>query len=62
LCAALGRAENILAELDRALGVLGLVGERRVAKLVYLAVVSRLLDWPVCVALTYFRQFRQMGR
>jgi hypothetical protein len=50
-CAGLARAENVLAELDRALGTLGLVGERRVAKLVYLALVSRLLDWPVCVAL-----------
>jgi hypothetical protein len=51
LCAGLARAESILAELDPALGMLGLVGERRVAKLVYLALVSRLLDWPVCVAL-----------
>jgi hypothetical protein len=51
LCADLARTENILAELDLALGMLGLVGERRVAKLLYLALVSRLLDWPLCVAL-----------
>jgi hypothetical protein len=51
LCAGLARVENILAELDLALGMLGLVGERRVAKLLYLALVSRLLDWPVCIAL-----------
>jgi hypothetical protein len=49
-CAELARAENILAELDWALASVGLVGERRVAKLVYLAVTSRLLERPVSVA------------
>ena len=33
------------------LGAVGLVGERRVAKLIYLAVTSRLLDRPVSIAL-----------
>jgi len=49
LCANLARAENILAEFDRALGTVGLVGERRVAKLIYLAVTSRLSDRPVSI-------------
>ena len=48
-CAELAHAENILAGFDRALGTIGLVGERRVAKLLYLAVTSRLLDRPVSV-------------
>jgi hypothetical protein len=51
LCADLARSENILAEFDRALEMVGLVGERRVAKLIYLAVTSRLLDGPVSIAL-----------
>ena len=37
LCADLARSKNILAEFDRALEMVGLVGERRVAKLIYLA-------------------------
>jgi len=49
LCAELARSENILAEFDRALATVGLVGERRIAKLIYLAVTSRLLDHPVSV-------------
>ena len=49
-CAELARAESILAEFDRALGTIGLVGERRVAKLIYLAVTSRLFDRPVSIA------------
>jgi hypothetical protein len=49
-CADLARSESILAEFDRALGTIGLVGERRLAKLTYLAVTSRLLDRPVSVA------------
>jgi hypothetical protein len=49
-CANLARAENILAEFDRALGTVGLVGERQVAKLIYLAVTSRLSDRPVSIA------------
>jgi len=51
MCAELARSENILAEFDRALATAGLVGERRIAKLIYLAVTSRLLDHPVSVAL-----------
>lgn len=50
LCASLARAENILAEFDRALATIGLVGERRVAKLIYLAITSRLLDRPISIA------------
>ncbi len=50
LCAELARSANILAEFDRALEMVGLVGERRVAKLIYLAVTSRLLDRPVSTA------------
>jgi MarR family len=50
LCAGLAGTENILAEFDRAVGIIGLVGERRVAKLIYLAVTSRLLDCPVSIA------------
>jgi hypothetical protein len=49
-CADLARAENILVEFDRALETVGLVDERRVAKLIYLAVTSRLLDRPVSIA------------
>jgi hypothetical protein len=51
LCADLARSKDILAEFDRALSTVGLVGERRVAKLIYLAVTSRLLDRPVSIAL-----------
>ena len=50
LCGGLAQSENILAEFDRDLGTVGLVGERRIAKLIYLAVTSRLLDHPVSVA------------
>jgi hypothetical protein len=50
LCADLARSENILAEFDRALAVVGLVGERRAAKLIFLAVTSRLLDHPLSIA------------
>jgi hypothetical protein len=50
-CAELARAVNILAEFDQVLGTIGLVGERRIAKLIYLAVTSRLFDRPVSVAL-----------
>jgi len=51
LCADLARSGDILAAFDRALETVGLVGERRVAKLIYLAVTSRLLDHPVSIAL-----------
>ena len=50
-CAGLARAKDILMEFDQALGTVGLVGERRIAKLLYLAVTSRLLDRPVSIAL-----------
>ena len=49
-CADLARLPSILAELDKDMSRVGLVGERRVGKLIYLAVVSRLLDRPVSVA------------
>jgi hypothetical protein len=51
VCADLARSGNILAEFDQALGTVGLVGERRIAKLIFLAVTSRLLDHPVSIAL-----------
>jgi hypothetical protein len=46
-------AENrdILSALDRALGLCKVVGERRNAKLIYLALTSRLLSEPVSLAL-----------
>jgi hypothetical protein len=49
-CAELACAENILEEFDRALATIGLVGERRAAKLIYLGVTSRLLDRPASIA------------
>jgi len=49
LCAELARSGDILAKFDQALETVGLVGERRVAKLIYLAVTSRLLDRPVSI-------------
>jgi hypothetical protein len=51
VCADLARAENILVKFDRDLEAIGLVGERRVAKLIYLAVTSRLLGRPVSIAI-----------
>jgi hypothetical protein len=50
LCSRLASKTDILDELDHTLSELGLVGERRTAKLVYLAVTSRLLDQPVSIA------------
>src|SRR6266498_1381929 len=52
--AALRRARarpNILNEFDLDLSRVGVVGERRAAKLLYLAVTSRLLDRPVSIAI-----------
>src|SRR6516164_7611295 len=49
-CADLAKTENILEEFDKELATVGLVGERRVAKLIYLAVTSRLLDCPISIA------------
>jgi hypothetical protein len=50
LCADLACSEDILAEFGQTLATVGLVGERRIAKLLYLIVTSRLLDHPVSVA------------
>jgi hypothetical protein len=50
LCAELAGSPSILAEFDRELSRIGVVGERRGAKLIYLALTSRLLDRPVSVA------------
>jgi hypothetical protein len=50
LCCGLAGQTDILGEFDHALSELGLVGERRTAKLIYLAVTSRLLDRPVSIA------------
>jgi hypothetical protein len=50
LCSTLAGKANILDELDHTLSELGLVGERRTAKLIYLAVMSRCLDRPVSIA------------
>jgi len=49
-CAELARSPSILDLLDTELTRLGMVGERRCAKLVYLATTSRLLDRPVSIA------------
>jgi hypothetical protein len=51
VCASLARSRDILAEFDKTLETVGLVGERRIAKLIYLAVTSRLLDRPVSIVL-----------
>jgi hypothetical protein len=49
-CAGLAQRTNILDEFATELSRVRLVGERRAAKLIYLAVTSRLLDRPVSVA------------
>ena len=49
-CSGLARKANILEAFYQELFRLGLVGERRAAMLIYLAVTSRLLDQPVSVA------------
>jgi hypothetical protein len=49
-CATLAKKDSILRRLDHELTKMGVVGERRGAKLLYLAVTSRLLDRPVSVA------------
>jgi hypothetical protein len=51
VCATLARSNDVLAEFDKTLETVGLVGERRIAKLIYLAVTSRLLDRPVSIVL-----------
>jgi len=49
-CGGLARKANILEDFDKQLDRLGLVGERRAAKLIYLAINTRLLHRPVSVA------------
>jgi hypothetical protein len=46
-CRGLAECEDILSELDRPLKVLGLVGERKVARLIYLTMTSRVFGKPV---------------
>ena len=46
-CPALAKTHNILALFEHAIGVCGVVGEVKCAKLSYLALTSRLLDHPV---------------
>jgi hypothetical protein len=48
-CADLAQSDSILELLDGELTKLGVVGERRGSKLLYLALTSRLLDRPVSV-------------
>lgn len=50
MCKDLATKADILAAVEGALKASGLVGEARAVKLLYLAVVSRLLDRPVSVA------------
>jgi hypothetical protein len=49
-CGSLACRANILEEFASELSGIGVVGERRAAKLIYLAVTSRLFDRPVSVA------------
>ncbi len=49
-CGGLACKTDILKEFADALSGIGVVGERRAAKLIYLAVTSRLLERPVSVA------------
>lgn len=49
-CARLAQQSNVLACLDDSLTQLGVVGERRAARLVYLATTSRFFARPVSVA------------
>jgi hypothetical protein len=50
-CSRLAVKPNILDEFASEVSKIGLVGERRAAKLIFLALTSRLLDKPVSVAL-----------
>ena len=49
-CSAIAKGEDILQAFEADLRRLGVVGETRLAKLLYLALTSRLLDRPVSVA------------
>jgi hypothetical protein len=55
-CGGLARRSNILGSFGGELSGIGVVGERRAAKLIYLAVTSRLLDRPVSVAVKVRRR------
>ena len=48
-CQNLAKKPSILDELDKVLTEVGLVGERRCAKLVFLALTSRLLERPISI-------------
>ena len=48
-CGGLARETNVLDEFANELSRIGVVGERRAAKLIYLAVTSRLLERPVSI-------------
>lgn len=50
VCGELARRTSILDEFDHDLTLLRLVGERRAAKLLFLALISRLLEQPVSIA------------
>jgi hypothetical protein len=50
-CSELAQQRNILNEFDRNLSRVGVVGERRIAKLIYLTMTSRLLDRMVSLAI-----------
>jgi hypothetical protein len=50
-CATLAKRGNILDEFAKELLDIGVVGEERAAKIIFLALVSRLLDRPVSVAI-----------
>jgi len=49
-CSGLAQEANILEKFATELSRIGVVGERRAAKLIYLAVTSRRLNRPVSVA------------
>src|SRR5262249_34903013 len=49
-CAALAQKGNILDEFTGELLDIGVIGEERAAKIIFLALISRLLDRPVSVA------------
>jgi hypothetical protein len=51
ICKNLARCDDILAEAVRDLKKLGLAGEEKAAKIVFLGLVSRLLDRPISIAL-----------
>jgi hypothetical protein len=50
-CSQIAGQADILEEFPNTLSSMGVVGERRAAKIVYLAITSRLLDRPISVAI-----------